>query len=152
MRYAFGLPQVLLIILFIGGIVGITMRYASLGAKHYADSYTQEQAELFLQSATEAALFKISGYNRNASAGCIPTISIDSQDGVFHADVDITAYYLLNGKDNDGATFNCSRIVPIQTDLSHGMLDMTVTVTSSTDITKKVGHPIRIVRRSLQRP
>lgn len=152
MRNAFGLPQVLLIILFIGGIVAITMRYAALGAKHYADSYTREQAELFLQSATEAALFKISGYDRKSNTGCIPNIAIDSTDGRFHADVNITAYYLFNGKDNGGSTFNCSRIVPIQTEDSHGMVEMVVTVTSSEDLSKKVGHPIRIERRSLQRP
>jgi hypothetical protein len=153
MRRAFGLPQVLLILLFIGGIVTVTMRYASLGAKHYSDSYTREQAELFMQSATEAALLRISGYDRKANNTCIPTISIDSSDGRFHADVDVTQYYLYNGLDNDGAVWNCNRIVSIQTPESHGMIDMSVTITSNTtDPTKKVGIPVKLIRRSLQRP
>jgi len=155
MRRAFGLPQVLLIILFIGGIVTITMRYASLGAKHYADSYTREQAELFLQSATEAALLHISGYNRQINNTCIPVISVDSPDGRFHADIDVTKYYLFQGKDNNGSTWNCNRIVSIDTPESHGMIDMTVVVTSQDpklNPSLKLGNKVRLERRSLQRP
>jgi len=150
MRHAFGLPQVLLIILFIGGIVSVTMRYASLGAKHYADSYTREQAELFMQSATEAALLRISSYPRNAGE-CMRDVNITSSDGRFNADVNITAYYLFDGKDNDGSVLtNCDRIVPIQTEESHGMISMNIVVTSI-NINSSL-HPIRMERRSLQRP
>ncbi|MDD4884932.1 MAG: hypothetical protein AB7U44_10165 [Sulfuricurvum sp.] len=151
MRRAFGLPQVLLIILFIGGIVTVTMRYASLGAQHYADSYTREQAELFLQSATEATLLRISGYDRQINNTCIPMISINSADGRFRADINVTRYYLYQGKDNNGSTWDCDRIVSIDTPESHGMIDMTVVVTS-VDNNIKILHPIRLERRSLQRP
>jgi hypothetical protein len=129
------------------------MRYASLGAKHYSDSYTREQAELFMQSATEAALLRISGYDRKANNSCIPIISIDSSDGQFHADINVTQYYLYNGLDNDSAAWNCSRIISIDSPESHGMIDINVTVTSNTtDTTKKVGSPVKLIRRSLQRP
>ncbi len=150
MRRAFGLPQVLLIILFIGGIVTVTMRYASLGAKHYADSYTREQAELFLQSATEAALLQISGYDRSLNHDCLETLSIESPDSRFRADVNISRYYLYDGKDNNGLELtNCNRVVSIQTPESHGMIDMSVVVTSQGS---KTGSPVKLVRRSLQRP
>ena len=155
MRHAFGLPQVLLIILFIGGIVSVTMRYASLGAKHYADSYTREQAELFMQSATEAALFQISGYDRQENDTCIPLIPIDSQDGRFHADINITKYYLYQAKDNNGSTWNCDLVESIDTPESHGMIDMTVVITSKDpklNPSLKLGNKVRLQRRSLQRP
>lgn len=145
MRRAFGLPQVLLIILFIGGIVTITMRYASLGAKHYADSYTREQAELFLQSATEAALLRISAYDRSGGS-CLGSLSIRSSDGKFDANVTIERYYLA-----DGSTCSNVAYTPIQSEESNGMISMRVIVTSDSTNTK-ILHPIRLERRSLQRP
>jgi len=148
MRHAFGLPQVLLIILFIGGIVTVTMRYASLGAKHYADSYTREQAELFLQSATEAALLKISGHSRGlGGTDCLSAVNITSPDSKFQANITINKYYLSDG--TSCATAGLSET--IQTEESNGMIDMTVIVTSNSTNTK-ILHPIRLERRSLQRP
>ncbi len=148
MRRGFGLPQVLLIILFIGGIVTVTMRYASLGAKHYADAYTREQAELFMQSATEAALFRISGYDRSANT-CLQFINISSSDGRFDANITVNRYYLVN------EICNNVNYTTIQTDDSHGMIDMTVIVTSKDpklNPSLKLGNKVRLVRRSLQRP
>lgn len=155
MRPAFGLPQALLIILFIGGIVTVTMRYAGLGAKHYADSYTREQAELFMQSATETALLRISGYDRTATGGCLKnfTVSLPSDDGtaLFDANVTINRYYLYQGLDNGVNLSGCDRVVAIETPESHGMVDMSIVVTSNQD-NPKILHPVKLVRRSLQRP
>ncbi|MDP3466218.1 MAG: hypothetical protein Q8R86_10665 [Sulfuricurvum sp.] len=151
MRHAFGLPQVLLIILFIGGIVTVTIRYASLGAKHYADSYTREQAELFMQSATEAALLQISGNSRLSASECRNEFQIISSDQRFKAEINVTAYYLFEGKDNNGLPWNCDRNVSIETPESHGMIDMTVLVESNNS-NPRILHPVRLERRSLQRP
>lgn len=146
MRRGFGLPQVLLIILFVGGIVTVTMRYASLGAQHYADSYTREQAELFLQSATEAALMRISSYDRT-DGSCLGTLTVHSSDGKFDANVTIERYYLADGTAcNNGVAYT-----PIQSEESHGMVSMRVIVTSD-NTNAKILHPIRLERRSLQRP
>ena len=145
MRHAFGLPQVLLIILFVGGIVTITMRYASLGAQHYADSYTREQAELFLQSATEAALLRLSAYDRSGGS-CMQNLTVRSSDNKFDANVTIERYFLA-----DGTTCNNVAYTPIQSEESHGMLSMRVIVTSNST-NAKILHPIRLERRSLQRP
>ena len=153
MRRGFGLPQVLLIILFIGGIVTVTMRYASLGAKHYADSYTREQAELFMQSATEAALFQISGYSRSGNH-CKQDVNVTlpSKDGtvLFYADITIYKYYLSDGtgcieKNLLGEDLNAT----IQTEESNGMIDMLVIVRSN-NTNPKILHPVRLQRRSLQ--
>lgn len=151
MRRAFGLPQVLLIILFIGGIVSVTMRYASLGAKHYSDSYTREQAELFLQSATEAALLRIGAYDRNTSTHeCLKNLNVTSADGRFRAAVTVERYYLA-----DASTCSNVATTAIQTEESHGMMSLRVVVTSTdpqADPSKKIGNPVRLERRSLQRP
>lgn len=150
MRHGFGLPQALLIILFIGGIVTVTMKYASMGAKHYADSYTRESAELFMQSATEQALLKISGHNRGGS-DCLSKINITSFDERFDANITINKYYLADG--TSCAAADLSEI--IQTEESNGMVDMTIVVTSKDpklNPSKKLGNPVRLVRRSLQRP
>jgi len=145
-RHAFGLPQALMIILFIGGLVTITMRYVSLGAKHYADSFTREQAELFLQSSTEAALLTISGHDR--STGCLDELNITSPDGRFYAEVKILKYYFSDGTVCAGGLSEA-----IQSEESNGMVDMSITVMSNTtDQTKKVGEPVKLVKRSLQRP
>jgi hypothetical protein len=157
MRHAFGLPQVLLIILFIGGIVSVTMRFASLGAKHYSDSYMREQAELFLQSATEAALLRISSYDRNATQDCIQEInvtlpSLKDNSTLFNASITIHRYYLYNGLDNHEVNLTgCNRIASIETPESHGMIDMTVIIESN-NTNPQILHPIRLERRSLQRP
>jgi len=146
MRHGFGLPQVLLIILFVGGIVTVTMRYASLGAQHYADSYTREQAELFLQSATEAALMRLSAYDRTAGS-CLGSLTVRSSDNKFDANVTIERYYLADGSMcNNGVAYT-----PIQSEESHGMVSMRVIVTSD-NTNAKILHPIRLERRSLQRP
>jgi len=145
MRHAFGLPQVLLIILFIGGIVSVTMRYASLGAKHYADSYTREQAELFMQSATEAALLQISGHNRTTQ-GCLNNFNITSSDNRFTAQITVEKYYLADGTSCGGALSE-----PLQTEESNGMISIRTVVDSNNSHPKNL-HPVRLERRSLQRP
>ncbi|MBN2869498.1 MAG: hypothetical protein JXK04_00920 [Campylobacterales bacterium] len=144
MRPAFGLPQVLLIILFVGGIVTVTMRYASLGAQHYADSYTREQAELFLHSATEAALLRIGAFDRSGGE-CMKELTVTSSDGRLEANVTVERYYLADGS-------ACSNLpyTPIQTEESHGMVSMRVVVATLSH--PKNLHPIRLQRRSLQRP
>ncbi len=155
MRQGFGLPQVLLIILFIGGIVSVTMKYTSLGAQHYADSYTREQAELFLQSATEEALLHVSGHSRSGN-NCLQYINITSPDQRFDANITINKYYFSDGtgctqKDSNNNDINET----IQTQESNGMIDMTVIVTSKdpkTNPSLKLAHQVRLMKRSLQRP
>lgn len=145
MRSAFTLPQVLGIMLFMGGIISITLKYATINVHHYADSYLREQGELFLQSATEATLLRIGAYDRSGGS-CLRELNITSSDNKLHAQVMIEHYYLADGT-------GCSNVdyTPIQYAPSHGMISMNIIVTSN-DTHPKVLHPIRIERRSLQHP
>jgi hypothetical protein len=145
MRSAFGLVQALMIILVVSGIATLTMKYASINAQHYADSYTREQAELFLQSVTEAALLRISGQNRTTN-GCLRDLNITSSDQRFTAVITIEKYYLA-----DGTTCGGSLSDSIQTEESHGIISMNVVVETNAS-NPKILHPIRLQRRSLQRP
>lgn len=145
MRSAFGLPQALMIILVVSGIVTVTMKYASINAQHYADSYTREQGELFLQSATEAALLRIGAYNRSGGT-CMSDLNVSSIDHKFNANVTIERYYLA-----DGTTCSNVPFQSIQTEESHGMVSMNIVVESNVS-NPKIFHPVRLIRRSLQRP
>jgi hypothetical protein len=145
MRSAFGLVQALMIILVVSGIATLTMKYASINVQHYADSYTREQAELFLQSATEAAILRIGAYNRSDGT-CMKELNISSSDHKFNANITIEGYYLADAT-------SCTNVLfyPIQTEESHGMMSMNVVVETN-DSNPKILHPIRLQRRSLQRP
>lgn len=145
MRTAFGLPQALMIILVISSIVTVTMKYASINAQHYADSYTREQAELFMQSATEAALLRISAYDRSGG-NCMSDLNISSSDNRFNAAITVDRYYLA-----DGSVCNNTPYSAIQSEESNGMVSMKVVVQSNAS-NPKVLHAIRLERRSLQRP
>ena len=147
MRRAFGIWQALVIILIVSGLMVIAMRYARIGTIHTADSYTREQAELFLQSAVEIALLQIGGHDR--STGCLDHIRVLSRDHRFIADIAIARYYLLEGSPDLTA---CGALgYPIRTEESHGMVMMEVVVRTDPHHPKVI-HPIRIVRRTLQRP
>ncbi|SFP52763.1 hypothetical protein [Hydrogenimonas thermophila] len=155
MRKAFGLMQAIMIILIMSGVALLTLKFATLQSKHYSDTFLKEQAELFLQSATEAALLEISGFDRNDHNSCIKNINIISPDSLFIAEMNISKYFLFNGKDNGGKDWpsNCrDRNKSIGYEDSHGMI-LLEAVVESNDSHPKIGNSkIRIVRRSLQRP
>lgn len=155
MRKAFGLMQAIMIILIMSGVALLTLKFAILQSKHYSDTFLKEQAELFLQSATEAVLLEISGFDRNAYNNCIQNINIISPDGLFIAEMNITKYFLFNGKDNGGEDWpsSCSdRNISIGYEDSHGMILLEAVVESNNSHPKIGDSKIRIVRRSLQRP
>lgn len=144
MKRAFGLPQAIMIILFVGSIVLIGMKFSQIGAKHYSDTYINEQAKLILQSAKERALFAISGHERSTNCWSGEN-NIEYRNGNIAFDVNITVerYYLLQGTP-DVAT--CGALTQtIQTPESHGMVKLLITVADSTGRTK-------IANRSIQRP
>ena len=154
MRRGFGLLQALLVIVLVSGILVIAMKYATVSVKQTADAYVKESAELFMDSAVELSLLAISGKERNATSPCLKEVHIVSSDKRFVADVNITKYFVYQGKDNNGSTFNCDsdRIEAINSDDSHGMVMLEVTVETNATHPKNRGKEIRLTRRSLQRP
>jgi len=149
MRSGFNLIMAIFILLILSGATVLTLKYVSISSKHFADSYTQEQGEIFLQSVIEATLLQIEGRQRDSSCGTLFSgWSTSSADGKFDASVTITRYYLYKGADNDGTDLSsCSLVEAIDTRESHGYIMMEVIITS-----QKAFSPIRIVYRGLQRP
>ncbi len=149
MRSGFNLIMAIFILLILSGATVLTLKYVSISSKHFADSYTQEQGEIFVQSVTEATLLKIEGKERDGSCGSLLSgWSCSSADGKFDATVTIERYYLYKGEDNNGDDLSsCSIVTSIDTSESHGYIMMHVIITS-----QKAFSPIRIVYRGLQRP
>ena len=136
------------IILILSGAAALTLKYVSIHAKHTADSYIKEQAEIFMQSVIEATILKIEGNNND----CETSLIFYSDDKRFIADVNITRYYL---KDNNGSELsNCNRVESIETEDSHGytLIEAVVETNNTNPKIKGFVSPIRIVERSLQRP
>lgn len=150
MRRGFGLVQALLVIILISGIMVIAMKYAKISIKQTSDAYAKESAELFMDSAIEMTLLGISGYERNSTSGCLKEVHILSEDKRYQADVNITHYYLL--KNSQDCLFCGTLCVPVETEESHGMAMLEVSVFTNENHPKNQDKKIRLTRRTLQRP
>jgi len=147
MRRGFGLMQALMVIVLISGLMVVVMKYAQYSIKQTKDLYIRESAELFMNSAVELSLLAIQGYDR--SAGCLHEINITSSDQRFNADVNITKYFLYHGEDGGNS---CDRNSSIETEDSHGMVMLEITVETNSSNPKNHGTDIILRRRTLQRP
>ncbi len=145
MRRGVGLWQAIGMILLISGMMIVVLRYASIGAKHTADSYVREQAELLVQSAVEQTLLEISKQNRSTD-GCLrfPNITQPPEERgkKFTVFVEIQRYYMYGETCADANLYT-----PIESPESHGYVLLHVEVNASIDGTPKV----RILRKTLQR-
>ena len=150
MRRGFGLIQALIVIILISGIMMIAMKYARVSTKQTSDMYAKESAELFMDSAVELALLSISGYARSAN-NCLKEVHITSMDKRYIADVNITAYYLMQSS-VDCTTYCTQQCIAIQTEESHGMALLEVVVETNQSHPKNHDKQIRLTRRTLQRP
>jgi hypothetical protein len=144
MRRGFGLPQALMIILFIGGIVVLSVKYARINVRHYADSYTIEQARLYERSAMERALLEISDFNRSGG-NCWAGDVFVSPENLFDATVTALEYYRA-----DGITCNNVATTAIQTPESHGMVRLRIVVTDRG--TARTTRAVQLESVSVQRP
>lgn len=133
-------------LLLLAGLAVVTLKLVRIHAKEYVDSYNKEQAQLFMQSVIEATLMRIQGYQR--SGDCVRSIEFLSPDRRFEANVTIEKYYIFDKIANNMQ--NCSIAQEITTPQSNGYLLMNVIVSSTNSA--KIGRPIRITLRTLQRP
>ena len=151
MRKGFGLIYALFVIVLVAGLISLALRYTKSSIVKTTDIYEKESAELFLNSAVELSMLTISGYKRSNTNGCLKDINITSQDRRFNAYVHIKWYYLLNGS-NDATYCSGDGLTHIiATDDSQGMVMLEVEVDANTTHPKNP-TPLRIIRRSLQKP
>jgi hypothetical protein len=145
-----GLIQAMIMMLLVSGMMLLVLKYASISAKHTADSYLHEQAELYLNSSIEKALLAISAYDRKLHDDCYKSYSDSTPLNYgkkFSVYIKMETYYLLKDSEDIGYC-DTSIVTPITTPESHGMVIMDVEVNATIDgvLTK------RILRRTLQRP
>lgn len=151
MRRAFGLIQSMLMILLVGGMMLIVLKYASISAKHIRNSFVREQSELFLNSVVEQALLNISFNDRSANhclASFTPS-SVTKRGITYSAYVDIKRYYLQEGSTDLSDCNTLGIAIKQSSDISHGMALLEVEVNA----TRSDGVVVcRILRRTLQQP
>jgi hypothetical protein len=143
MRRGFGILQALAIMLLVAGMLTVTLRYARVSAHHTRDSYIREQAELYLDSLVERALYEISATDRGTGCWSGLDDTWDAGHGKRYAgSVRLVRYYLKRGRDGQ-----CTGQA-IATPESHGYVLLDVEVDATVD-----GQPVvRLIRRTLQRP
>jgi hypothetical protein len=151
MRRAIGLIQAIMMLLLVGGMMLLVLKYASISAKHVENSFVREQSELFLNSTIEQTLLNIA-FNDRSTKHCLGSFapkSVTKRGITYSADVNITRYYLQEGSDdlNDCSTLGIG--IKESSDISHGMALLEVEVNA----TKADGTLVcRILRRTLQQP
>ncbi len=150
-RNGFGLIQALFVIVLVGGMVSLALRYAKVSIHRTDNSYEKQSAKLFLNSAIELSLLAISGYDRKDADNCLKDIKIISKEGRFIAHVHIKWYYLLKGsKDAVYCSNNTNLTHIIDTEDSQGMAMIEAEVDSN-NTNPKNGTNLRITRRTLQK-
>ena len=151
MRKAVGLLQSIMMILLVGGMMLIVLKYASISAKHIRNSFVREQSELFLNSVIEQTLLNISFHDRSVNhclASFTPT-SVTKKDITYSGHVDIKRYYLQNGSQDLSDCTTLGVGIGQSSDISHGMALLEVEINA----TRGDGTVVcRILRRTLQQP
>ncbi len=129
-------------LLLLSGLAVLTLSYARLHAKFFADSYNKEQAQIFMQSALEATLMRIEANKSD--------LHFLSEDGRFEATAVVERCYIYQGSEHNNSNCTPANTEVIQTPQSNGYMLLRLTVQSRPN--PKISTPIRITQRSLQRP
>ncbi len=148
MRKAFNLMMAIMIIIILSTVAVLTLKYASISAKHYADSYIKEQAELFMQSIVEATILEIEGYDKEVNSDCLREINFISPDQKFTGYVKIEKYFVKEG-DMPSSCDDIVRKVKILNEHPRMVL-LKIVVESSSENNKTKSSKVRLARRSLQ--
>jgi len=145
-RDGFGLLHAIAILLLVGGMLSLTLKYASISAHHTVDSYIREQAELLENSMMEHYLLDIADYNRSDGT-CLGSMFYDAadydSDGVdYNVSMRSTLYY-LQGE-------SCSNVDYI--DIGDNYSRPMVIIESEVNATIDGKLAVRMIRRRLQFP
>jgi hypothetical protein len=147
-RSGFAMMMAIFIIVIIGALMGLMISMSAKTQKQTVNLYLNEQAALLAKSATEYAMLAVSGYERNATSGCINDLTItypSSSSPIFN--VNVKMEYIGFGSLAGCDVYN--GIGAINTPESNGTILMDVVVTS--DPSLNIGETIRYHRRTLQK-
>ena len=150
MRRGFSLITAIIILVTVSTLMTLMIGLSSSSVKTTLDVYLKEQAQLLARSATEYTLLAISGHN-NVNDGCIENINIGYPQGNANRthDINISIWYMGRGI----STVNCANV--IANNLSTDESNITViidTVVSVNQVNTGITEPIRVHRRTIQKP
>jgi Tfp pilus assembly protein PilX len=144
LRRAFGVINALIIMLLVATLMVAVVKFAFITQKHTGDTYIQQRAQLFMQSAVENAVMAIEGYEKNTSRPCLRFMHFS--DKRFEANITVLRYYCYQG--DCGCDAKNGLVKPVSTPQSDGYVLMDVVVANKNPDIKK----IRLEKVTLQRP
>lgn len=154
-RSGFALIMAIFVILIIAGIMSLMVNISATSSQRTTNDYLHEQAMLLTKSATEYALLRISGVNRNfAAAGgtpCLTGLNLNYPDNaapLFNINITIQYIGLLVQCGPNIAGYAPNYINTVLTPESIGTVLLDVTVSTAGGI---ANEPIRYHRRTLQK-
>lgn len=159
MRNGFGLIQAIFFILAISFVGIIAIEYSKISIKTTTDTYLKEQADLFMQSATEFGILAILNQDRK-NTGCLNHIKIISKDQRFFANINITDYMVRDINSTLTDKSYCDLVPNINTHDVNDTFDnrlngsgiFYITVESNTSHPKiGIQNKIRLVKRVWQK-
>lgn len=145
MRRGFSLVTAIVILITVATLMTLMMSLSSTSVKTTMDLYLKEQAELLARSATEYALLAISGHDN--SNNCIETINISYPESDPTHDANVSIMYIGEGIQN------CTPVLANDINTSESNLTVIIdTVVSVNQANTGVTEPIRVHRRTIQKP
>lgn len=145
MRKGFGLITAIIILITVSTLMALMMSLSSTSVKVTMDLYLKEQAELIARSATEYALLAISGHDN--SQNCIQNINMNYPSSSPTHEANVTIWYIGSG------ITNCSNVLANDINTSESNLTVIIdTVVSVNQANTQITEPIRIHRRTIQKP
>lgn len=159
-RRGFGLITAIVLLVLIATVGTMILSIATTSSKKATDDFQRIQAEMLARSATEFAVMRVQGFNRTAATGCLENIDINAAP----FDISVTINYLFNGNKPancaDTNVWASNDIAPVNhqpqvedKDLSGTViLDVVVTEQMPVDQAMWNKEPIRIHKRTIQKP
>ncbi len=149
MRRGFGLITAIVIMITVATLMTLMIGLSSTSVKVTLDLYLKEQAELLSRSATEYALLAISGHDN--SVDCIQNINIAYPQADPTHEANVTIWYI-----GRGLPALCTNILPNganNIDTNESNLTVIIdTVVSVNQANTGITEPIRVHRRTIQKP
>lgn len=151
MRKGFSLITAIIFLVLISTIATLALSLSVFSTKQTSDLFLREQAELLTQSATEFALLAISGHSILVNGNCVNFVNAQyPQTGagaIF--DINVTINYLGNGLP---AAPNCNILSNTVTTSDSNITVIIDTIVATTAESNISTEPIRIHRRTIQKP
>ena len=147
MRRGFGIITAIIILVTVATLMTLMMSLSSTSVKTTLDLYLKEQAEILTRSATEYALLAISAHDN--SINCVKNININYPSAIEPThEINVTILYIGN------SIPNCAGHILTNTiDTNESNLTVIIdTVVSVNKANTGISEPIRVHRRTIQKP